>query len=347
MKTGALVWSGIKTFSLTSSEKKNIEQQKISGLILFKRNIKSLRQFYELCKEIYFLKHKPLIAIDREGGLVDRLKHLPEFSDWPQPEVLARTCSLREIKQTAFFIGRPLSALGVFVNFAPCFDIPLVKSPLFKGRLMTSKKALAFTTGLKKAGLAMTAKHFPGHGGVLKDSHKTLPIDANSLQEIKRTHLPPFKLAIKKGLDLIMTAHVLYPSCDKNHPATISPFFLKKLLRKELKFKGLIVSDDLDMKALNKRSLKQNVLLALKAGGDVLLKCQPGLNNFRIAEWIKKEALKDKHFEQDVKDKIKRVKVFQQKFPLKKFPSFTEYKNLVLDPKARKWQKELKNRFLQ
>ena len=116
---GPLIWSGIKGLCLSEDEKKYLQKFKISGVILFKRNIESLKQLFELCKEIHSLKPAPLIVLDREGGPVDRLKHLPEFPAWPSPEKMTKVCSLEEIKKTGYYMGSEMKALGMSVNFAP------------------------------------------------------------------------------------------------------------------------------------------------------------------------------------------------------------------------------------
>ena len=352
MKTGQLIWSGIKSLTLTPEEKHWIEEEEISCIILFKRNISSLEQLYELCHSIHQLKNKPLIAMDREGGPVDRLKHLPECCQWPAPEQLAKVCSLDEIKKTAFHTGREMQAVGIAINFAPCWDLPVVPSTLFKGRLWASsanvkqinKNALAFLQGLEEAGLAKTAKHFPGHGGVAEDSHKTLPTDKRSWEEIEQKDLTVFQQAIQQNLDLIMTAHVLYPVRDSQYPASLSKIFLQKILREQLQFKGLIVPDDLDMKALS-GPLKNTCINILKAGGDILLKCKMDSNNLCISQWIDK-ALQQKVLSATrLQEKIQRLTQFKQKFSNITPLSFSEWKNIITDPTSHQWCQELQNRI--
>ena len=142
-----------------------------------------------------------------------------------------------------------------------------------------SKKARAYFYGLKKAGLAACAKHFPGHGGVREDSHIKLPVDHRDFKALYAHDLIPFQKMIVAGVEMIMSAHVLYPKMDSVKPATLSSFFLEKTLRKKMGFQGLIVSDDLDMKALYEKdfSLPEVMVQALCVGVDILLKCEPHL----------------------------------------------------------------------
>ncbi len=356
MKPSQLIWSGIQGLTLTQEEKHWIEEEEISCIILFKRNISSLQQFHELCHSIHQLKNKPLIAMDREGGPVDRLKYLSEFCQWPAPEQLAKICSLSEIKKTAFYMGRELKTAGIAINFAPCWDLPStsVPSTLFKGRLWTlsanvqqvSENAKAFLQGLEEAGLAKTAKHFPGHGGVSEDSHKTLPIDKRPWKEIQQKDLMIFQNAIEQNLDLIMTAHVLYSDMDSKFPASLSQNILQNILREQMQFKGLIVSDDLDMKALS-GSLKEITINILKAGGDILLKCQMNANNFQISKWLN-EAVQQKILSVSaMQEKIRRLKKFKQRFSNITPLPFAEWQNIVTDPIVHAWCQKLQSRIQQ
>ena len=316
-KLGPLIWTGINGFSLSKEEKKTIEQMKVSGLILFKRNITSLSQLFELCREIRSLKPAPLIAIDREGGPVDRLKHLSEFPKWPSPEKLTTVCSLEEIEKTSYYMGREMKALGISVNFAPCVDLPILKNPLFAGRFLgkayqdIAQNALSYLSGLRKAGVAGCAKHFPGHGAVMEDSHVELPVDKREFTELKED-LFPFQKMIIGGAEMIMSAHLMYPKVDPTRPVTLSRIFLKKLLRKKMGFPGLIISDDLDMKALQKYSLPLVMFYALKAGIDILLKCEPAGNLLELSEQL--HQMLERQNIQDIDLKLKRLQIFKQKY---------------------------------
>ena len=296
LKTGLLVWGALKGPCLTKEEKRWIETENISTLVLFKRNILSLKQILELCREIKSLKPSPLIAIDREGGAVDRLSHLKEFPSWPGPKALAGVCTSKEIQKTSFFLGRELYSLGIDINLAPCLDIQSTSSPLLEKRVFghTPKRvtnlAKAFLEGLSKAGLSgLTVKHFPGHGGVREDSHKELPIDGRAFKEINKTDLIPFKtLFSQMSIPITMSAHVLYPALDKKYPATLSYSILTRLLKKTLGYRGCVLSDDLDMLALRKfYPLKNLVLVALNAGVDLLMTCGAKSWQQHLPEWIR------------------------------------------------------------
>ena len=347
---GPLLWTGIKGSTVLNEEKKVFQKEKISGLILFKRNIKSLSQLFELCKEIHQLKPPPLIMMDREGGKVDRLSHLPEFFNWPSPETLINICSLEEIEKTSFYMAQEMKALGISINLAPTLDVPSVPNPIFKGRLFGKnpeevfQKAKAYFLGLKKAGLAACAKHFPGHGGVKTDSHLTLPLDKRSFNALYEKDLLPFRKIIEKEVDIVMSAHLFFPKVDPLMPVTLSSVFLQKILREQMKFPGLIVSDDLDMKALQDTPLSERVILFLKAGGDIGLKCEPS-NLCELMEEIKQRRQKQSNF--NIESKIHRLQIFKKKYSnIKPVSSLKELKKVLTQPKVQKWQEELTKRTL-
>ena len=327
---------GVKGLSLSEEEKKGIKKAGLFGLVLFKRNIKSLSQLFELLQEIHSLNPSLLLMMDREGGAVDRLSHLADFPPWPGPEELSALCSLKDLENTYFHIAREMQGLGIAVSFSPSVDILSVKNPLFKGRLLgkseLSQKAVAVLKGIHRAGLLAVAKHFPGHGGVREDSHQTLPIDQRPLSALEEKDLLPFKALISAKLKLIMTAHVLYPLADPLNPATLSPFFLKKVLRQKMNFKGLVLSDDLDMKALSQLSAVDRAFKALCAGVDIVLKCEP------VDMLSFSEALREKM--QDTPSR--KLQTWQNTHSIKTLSSFKSFKK-TLDA-SWKWYDTLNKR---
>ena len=343
---------GIKGLSLTEEEKTGIQKYRVSGLILFKRNIESLPQLLALCREIKSLSHAPLIMMDREGGEVDRLRHLPDFPSWPSPAWLADHISLEEIQKTAFFMASEMKALGICLNLAPVVDVPSVNSTLLAGRLLghepepVSQKALSWIKGFSQAGMGSCVKHFPGHGGVTEDSHLKLPQDNRDLSLLKEYDLIPFQKAIEAGVDMVMTAHVAYPTIEKRAgsyliPATLSSFLLKKVLRDDMGFRGLVVSDDLDMKALSFLGFSEEDIMreALLAGVDILLKCEPPTDVLAFLEKAR-SIFKNLEHEEGMSLKTARLQKLKQKYSaVQPVANFKELK-LVMD-KARTWYDNL------
>ncbi len=275
---GSCLMTNLKGPVLLKEEKVFIISQGIAGLILFKRNIQSFKQTQKLCSELKSLtRPPPLIAIDMEGGEVDRFSHLKESFRWPSPHTLS-SFSYKKIFHSAQAMARQLCLLGIDINFAPVVDWLLVENPLLKKRVLGRsqqeilKTAEPFIEGLIKGGVIPCLKHFPGHGGVFGDSHKVLPKDKRSLKEIE-PQLDIFQNLFNKYSCWIMTAHIEFSNIDKK-PASFSKIFLKNILRDRQGFKGLVVSDDIDMSALKDFSIGERFFLALKGGCNLVLTCQ-------------------------------------------------------------------------
>ena len=274
---GSCLMRGLKGPELTKEERDYLISHEVAGIILFKRNILSFKQVYNLCrelKELYPSDHlPPLIAVDLEGGRVDRFSHLKESFPWPSAERLSQL-KPSEIFSVAEIMGQQLSALGIDINFAPVVDIPTGESNLLKTRTFSRNPetviscAKAFIEGLTKGGVFPCLKHFPGHGGVREDSHKTLPKDKRIRRD--KTALQPFEAL--KHCPLIMTAHIEFQ--NEVGPATFSQYWLESVLRKQISFQGVIVSDDIDMEALAPHSSAERFIKALSGGCDLILCCQ-------------------------------------------------------------------------
>ena len=369
LKTGTLLWMGIKGQSLSVEEKKFIQKEKISGLILFKRNIVSLQQLYDLCQEIHYLNPSPVIAIDREGGEVDRLKHL-DVPSWPAPKCLAKVATIKEIKHTSFLLHQELSGLGIDVNFAPCLDVEHIQSSLFNNRLFGSaaidviRFGESFIEGAKKARMHTCIKHFPGHGAVKGDSHFQLPIDTRSMENIQSDINVFQSIILRCNVTLLMTAHVLYQNWDKKYPATLSKKILTEYLKKQMSFSGLVLSDDLDMQALYcfmkivrqpksdyqleyLHSLEMDpLILALNAGVDVLLKCHPQVTLFEIPELLRTAVDKNQLCSQKLAHKINQVRQFRtQCIRRRQFLSFDQWLQMVTHSQSYLWCQEIQKRI--
>ncbi len=284
-KLGQLLMIGVSGLSLTSEEKKFIIENNISGVTLFGRNVKEPDQVRELCLELQSLRHEmsdktPLyIAIDMEGGRVARLK--PPFTQWPPLKKLGDLDSPTLSFNFAMAMGAELKAVGINVDWAPCLDVftnpenkVIGDRSLGSDCELVGKHASALIRGYLKSEITPCAKHFPGHGNTLIDSHEELPIEEVTREILEQRELVPFKRAVKARVQMIMTSHILFNNIDPKWPCTLSEIFLKKILREELRYKGLIVTDDLGMKALAKyHEVKKIPVRALQAGADLLLYC--------------------------------------------------------------------------
>ncbi len=288
--------TGLKGKGLTKPERELLSFRKAAGVILFRRNLESLRQIYELCREIKSLSDPPpLIGIDMEGGPVNRLSHIKGALPWPSAEALGKI-SPEGIFQISKALGRELSALGFDINFAPVADWPSRESDLLKGRTfsrsaeLAERAAGAFAEGIFGGGALPCLKHFPGHGGVGGDSHKTLPADPRSLEALA-PQMRIFRGILSRRPFPVMTAHVEFPRIESG-PATFSKRLLRGELRGKMGFEGLIVSDDIDMAALEKWPAGERVFRALRGGCELILCCQRGETPFEAIEFFERQSEK-------------------------------------------------------
>jgi beta-N-acetylhexosaminidase len=214
-----------------------------------------------------------------EGGRVLRLK--APFTKWPSLAALGKLDSTSVAFRFAQAMGQELRSIGINLDFAPCVDVltnpkntvigdrSLGKDPDLVGRL-----ASALVRGYIKSVIIPCAKHFPGHGNTLLDSHLDLPVEEIDIQRLNEVELSPFKKAIRARLHMLMTAHIRFSKIDPEWPVTLSEKFLKDVLRKEFRYRNIIISDDLDMKALINHYPKEKIAVrALQAGCDILLYC--------------------------------------------------------------------------
>jgi beta-N-acetylhexosaminidase len=249
----------------------------LGGICLFSQNISSSAQLRALTEDILAANPSAIIAIDEEGGDVTRL-FAATGAPFPGNAVLGRLDDLDATRETAAAIGWSLRQAGCTVNFAPCVDVntrsdnPVIGVRSFGSDAeLVARHGRAWLTGLQSTGVAATAKHFPGHGDTEQDSHVSLPVVDRSLDELRVRELLPFAAAIEAGCRLIMTSHILLPRVDSNHPATMSRIVLHDVLREELGFSGVVVSDALDMAAASgSLGIAGAAVAALRAGCDLL-----------------------------------------------------------------------------
>lgn len=313
MNAGQLVMTGISGHVLTEDEKDFLQSNNIGGVIIFAHNYNDPAQLAELINSIQTLRDEyPLfIAIDNEGGRVFRTR--THFTQIPAMLNVARLNSPKLVYEIHKIMAEELKVCGVNLDFAPCADI--LTNPTNKvigDRSFGSdpddveKFVSAAIRGLQTHGVMACAKHFPGHGGTTKDSHFDLPLVKTPLEEIVKNELIPFQKASKARVEFMMMAHLLVDSIDSEFPTSISPKAYE-LLRTATKFKGIIVTDDMEMKAItDKYSTGEAAVLALLAGADVVeyrTMAQAKLAYEGIQEAIKTKRLSH----QLIEEKVKRV----------------------------------------
>ena len=253
----------------------------LGGAILFSRNVEAPEQVAELAHEIEAqARSSPLwVSVDQEGGRVARLKE--PFTRWPPMATLGRSGSDELAGRFARALADELTAVGITLDYAPVLDIHTnPNNPVIGDRALADKADEVARLGrviirtLQAHGIAACGKHFPGHGDTATDSHLELPLVEHPPDRLRAVELAPFRAAIAERVAFIMTAHVLVPSLDEERPATLSPTIVEGLLREELGFEGVILSDDLEMKALSARMpVPDAAVEAIRAGCDGLLIC--------------------------------------------------------------------------
>lgn len=291
---GSLLVVGFAGTALPAPLSHGLRQGHAAGVILFKRNIESVEQVAALLHEVHACSTQlPLVrAVDQEGGRVVRLG-APCLAV-PAAAVLARGgASLCE--EVGAAVGAELAALGFTLDFAPVLDVhsndanPIIGDRAFgitPEAVITL--AMAFARGLQRPqGVDACGKHFPGHGDTDKDSHLELPIVSREEASLRALELAPFAAA-HRALPALMSAHVRYPAWDPERTATLSPRIATELLRAELGFAGVLISDDLEMKALPGRP-EEHAVPAIAAGCDLLLVCSDEIAAERSFELLCRE----------------------------------------------------------
>lgn len=271
------LWVDLTGCELDAEEKEILQHPNVGGVILFARNYHDSEQLLALCQSIRKAsKGKVLIGVDQEGGLVQRFRD--GFTRIPEAQKFAQqTNGPLRAQQAGWLMAAELVAHDVDLSFAPVLDkghkSQAIRSRSFSDDIDTViSLSAAYIRGMRQIGMAATGKHFPGHGGVVEDSHLATPIDGRT--NIIEQDMAIFQSHIDAGLlDAMMPAHVIYPHYDER-PACGSTFWLQQVLRKQLGFKGIIFSDDLNMEgAAVMGGAAERAKQALEAGCDMLLLC--------------------------------------------------------------------------
>ncbi|MEA1927774.1 MAG: beta-N-acetylhexosaminidase [Candidatus Auribacterota bacterium] len=287
---GEMLMVGFEGVKINDEIRRYILRRKVGAVILFGRNIINSSQVGELCAQLQELRREVaddplLIAVDQEGGTVVRLRD--GVTIFPGNLALGFAGSVEDAYYQGRITGRELFGQGINMNLAPVLDLYSDQGSRSLGLRSlggdpedVSGLGLALIRGMQDEGIISTAKHFPGKGSARVDSHEELPVIKDSLPDLKGKDIRPFQSAILAGVKAIMTSHAAYPSFEDGAilPGTISRNLMTGLLRDELNFSGILISDDLGMGALRSRDLPEvRAMKALRAGVDILLLCHDPL----------------------------------------------------------------------
>jgi len=253
----------------------------VGGVVLFARNVGTAEELAELTAALKRRAGRPLlVAVDQEGGRVARLRE--GFTRLPPFRTLGRSGDAGLARELGGVVGRELAAVGIDWDYAPDLDVDTnPDNPVIGDRSLgrdaeqVARLGVAFAAGLADAGIAACAKHFPGHGDTHQDSHLALPRLAHARERLDRVELVPFRAAAAAGVPSVMTAHVVFEALERELPATMSARVVRGILREAFGYRGVVITDDLEMKAIADHfTIEEVVTRGLEAGVDAFLCCK-------------------------------------------------------------------------
>ena len=335
IKAGAHIMAGFEGAAAPPNLLERIRAGRAGGVILFSRNIESAGQALELthslqCAAAESLRRAPLlIGIDQEGGRVSRVS--PDFTLFPAARVIGRIGDPDLARRCAGAAAAELRAVGVNWNFAPVLDILTNPACTVIGNRAYGEEAGAVATmgaaviaGLQAGGVAAAAKHFPGIGDMAPDPHETLPSSGLSLDDLRGRELVPFRAAVSSGAAIpggatipggaasVMVAHAVFERIDPERPASLSPRLIKELLRGELGFGGVVVTDDLEMGAIEDPAAAAEA--GLRAGADIALICRSEEAQERAHEGISRAIREEEITAREEEESFGRIGLMRDRY---------------------------------
>lgn len=314
-KVGQMLIVGMETNYITERIEMLITKYKIGGIILYRKNFNTYQDMLKLIKDLKNLNKNnkvPLfIAIDQEGGRVNRMPK--EIKNLPSASQIAEVGGEELVKKAANITGKILKESGFNLNFSPVLDIERFNDQkaigdrsFGKDKKDVAKMGIATMKGLQNNGIISVIKHFPGHGATKQDSHHFLPMINFSIQKLENEDMYPFEQAIKNGADALLVGHLLIRNVTGIYPASLSKRFITKYIRKKYKYKGLIITDDLKMKAI-KFIYGPDIAVrkAFEAGNDIIVfrfnKDEEKRVIDRIIRLVKQGKIKESRINRSVK----------------------------------------------
>ena len=291
-RVGARFMVGFEGLEASADAKRLIRDFAVGHVILFARNIDSPEQVAGLVRELQECARQAghdlplLVAVDQEGGRVARMG--PPWTVWPPLRALGRIAAADAARaedlsrRMGAALAAECAACGIDCDFAPLMDVDTnPANPIIGDRAFgddpeaVGRLGVAMIEGLQGGGVIACAKHFPGHGDTSLDSHLDLPVVEHARSRLDDVEIRPFRAAVKAEVATIMMAHVLYPELDAELPASLSPAVVEAILRREMKYRGVVFTDDLEMKAVADRwTTDRSAVMAMRAGCDMIPVCQ-------------------------------------------------------------------------
>ena len=325
-KIGQMLIIGMDTSYITERIKTMITEYKIGGIILYRKNFSTYQDMVNLIKELKELNKEnkfPLfIAIDQEGGRVNRMP--PEIKNLPAASILTKHGDKESVIKSAEITGEMLKKSGINLNFAPVLDIKRFQDGHALGdrcygenKQDVTRYGIEVMKNLQKQGIVSVIKHFPGHGSTKQDSHAFLPVIATKMEKLEKEDMYPFEQAIRSGADAILVGHLLIKNVTGIYPASLSRKFIYQYLRKKYRYNGVVITDDLKMKAIKMLYGAENaVKKAVEAGNDIIVfrfnKDEEKKSIENIIDLVKKGRIKESRIDKSVR----RIAKLKQKYNL-------------------------------
>jgi len=315
-KIGQMIVAGISGTGISTDTEKLLSLYHVGGIIFYKENLETPSQITQLINQLKDKNHPNLpllLSIDQEGGSVTRLPG--GLVNFPTNEEIGKLNNPEFSYQIGSLLGYELKEFGFNLNFAPVLDInsnpnnPVIGNRSFGNHPdIVSSLGIQTMKGIQSQNVIPTIKHFPGHGDTSVDSHLDLPIVDKSLSELKKLELIPFERAINQGADVVMVAHILLPQLDKTNPASMSKAVITDLLRDELNFTGVIITDDMTMGAITGHfDIEKAAVQSVKAGSDLILVGHDFVNVEKIFSVLKTAVHKGVISEQRINESVERI----------------------------------------
>ena len=325
-KVGQMVMVGLDGYVMDDNTRVMIEKNLVGGFILFSRNVKNSNQLLDLVnslKSTNSANRVPLlVSIDEEGGRVSRMP--AELKKLPSNKTIGKVNSADFSFEIGSVIAEETGAFGFNMDFAPVLDINSnPKNPVIGDRSygstveIVSKLGVQTMKGIRMGGVIPVVKHFPGHGDTTVDSHVGLPFVNNDMERLKSFELIPFKDAIDNQADAVMIAHILMNKIDPKSPASLSKAVITELLRNQLNFEGVVITDDMTMGAITKNyNISDAAVRSVQAGSDIVLVCHGYDNGFAVINALKKAIQNGSIPEETVNKSVYRILKLKRKYNL-------------------------------
>lgn len=324
-RIGQMIFAGIDGTALTKESKQLISVNKVGGLIFYQNNLKDEMQTVSLLNAIKSEsekeKHPLFLGVDQEGG---RISRLPGLNKLPTNQDIGKRNNPTFSYRIGTLLGKEMNAFGFNLDFAPVLDVnsnpknPVIGDRSFGNKAeIVSNLGIQTMKGIQSQNVISVVKHFPGHGDTGVDSHLELPIIRKSIEDLNALELIPFKKAIEDGADVVMVAHILLPKIDPKFPSSMSHDIITGILREQLQFDGVVMTDDMTMNAiLGHYEIGQAAVDAVKAGNDIVLVAHDYQKVKRAIDAIKQAVHNGEISEERINTSVSRILLLKEKYKL-------------------------------